>query len=77
MVFAEASVSGTSTNPARSFGPALISGDWQAWWVYWLGPLLGTLLGVAMLRLTGRHRWDTVVAKLYHFRHDRYGVFQS
>ena len=77
MVFAEANVSGTSTNPARSFGPALISGDWQAWWVYWLGPLLGTLLGVAACRLGGHHRWATAVAKLYHFEHDRYGVFRS
>jgi len=75
MVFAEANISGTSTNPARSFGPALISGDWQAWWGYWLGPLLGTLLGIAACRLAGGHRWATAVAKLYHFEHDRYGIF--
>jgi aquaporin Z len=77
MVFVEANVSGTSTNPARSFGPALISGDWRAWWVYWLGPLLGTLLAVTVYRLGGR-RWSTIaVAKLHHFEHDRYGVFRS
>ncbi len=76
MVFVEANVSGTSTNPARSFGPALISGDWHAWWVYWLGPLLGTLLGVAVYRLTGRLWSPILVAKLHHFEHDRYGVFR-
>ena len=77
MVFAEASLSGTSTNPARSFGPALISGDWQGWWVYWLGPLLGTLLGVAVFRMAGRF-WSSIpVAKLHHFGHDRYGVFRA
>ena len=76
MVFLEANVSGTSTNPARSFGPAVISGQWHAWWVYWLGPLLGTLIGVTVYRLSGRY-WSTIeVAKLYHFAHDRYGVFR-
>jgi aquaporin Z len=77
MVLAEANVSGTSTNPARSFGPAVISGEWHAWWVYWLGPLLGTLLAVVVYRL-GRLRWSMIaVAKLHHFEYDRYGVFRS
>lgn len=38
-------VSGASMNPARSFGPALIAGVWRDHWLYWLGPLLGALLG--------------------------------
>lgn len=77
MVYMEANVSGTSTNPARSFGPALLSGDWHDWWVYWLGPLLGTFLGVAVCRLTCGHGAMPVVAKLHHFDHDRYGVFRA
>jgi aquaporin Z len=41
-----APVSGVSMNPARSFGPALVSGDWSAYWVYVAGPLLGALFAV-------------------------------
>jgi aquaporin Z len=41
-----APVSGTSMNPARSFGPALVSGDWHAYWVYVAGPLLGATIAV-------------------------------
>jgi len=39
-------VSGASMNPARSLGPALVLGDWTAWWAYLAGPLAGAAIAV-------------------------------
>jgi len=40
-ILAGGEVTGASMNPARSFGPALIHGDFSLHWYYWLGPVLG------------------------------------
>lgn len=65
MVYAEGPLSGTSTNPARSFGPAVVSGIWTAYWLYWIAPLLGTLIAVALFEIPLFWKWHIKVPKLY------------
>jgi aquaporin NIP len=38
-------ISGASMNPARSIGPAFVSGDLHALWLYVVAPLAGATLG--------------------------------
>jgi MIP family channel proteins len=41
-------LTGAAMNPARAFGPALVSGDWHAHAAYWIGPLLGATAAGAL-----------------------------
>jgi len=47
-IIAFAPWTGASMNPARSFGPALAGNQWRNHWVYWLAPILGGLMGLAI-----------------------------
>jgi aquaporin Z len=54
-------LTGASMNPARSLGPALAGGFWDAHWVYWLAPITGMLAAARvyeMLRATASPRMD-------------------
>jgi aquaporin Z len=46
-------VSGASMNPARSLGPAIISGDLHDWWIYLTAPLLVAVIAARVLRGPG------------------------
>jgi aquaporin Z len=47
----EAPLSGDSTNPARSFGPAVIAGNFDHYWIYCLAPLTGTVIVTLIFRI--------------------------
>lgn len=38
------SLTGAAFNPARAFGPALVSWTWHSQAVYWIGPLFGAMV---------------------------------
>jgi aquaporin Z len=72
----ESPVSGMSTNPARTFGPALYARYWHALWIYFVGPPLG-MLAAAEVFFRTRDGKVPYCAKLHHhndkrciFRHD-------
>ncbi len=44
-------ISGASMNPARSFAPAFVSGMWTNQWIYWLAPIIGTIIGAILYQL--------------------------
>ncbi|XP_045470736.1 aquaporin AQPAn.G-like isoform X2 [Harmonia axyridis] len=53
-----ASYTGANMNPARSFGPALINGDWDNWWIWWVGPMLGGLVAGLLYRIIFSKEYD-------------------
>ncbi|RZC93977.1 hypothetical protein C5167_016670 [Papaver somniferum] len=44
-------VSGGSMNPVRTIGPAIASKHYKGLWVYFVGPLIGTLLGASFYNI--------------------------
>jgi aquaporin Z len=49
--FAIAAVTGSSVNPARSLGSALVGGDLTGIWIYIIGPTIGGIIGWGAYRV--------------------------
>lgn len=66
----ESPISGMSTNPARTFGPALYASYWHALWIYFIAPPVGMLAAgeVFLLASGGRQPY---CAKLHHHNDKR------
>jgi MIP family channel proteins len=52
---------GASMNPARSFGPATVMNSWKNHWVYWVGPLTGSVVAAIVYAYILKHQPPIVV----------------
>lgn len=51
-------LTGGSLNPARSFGPDVVTGDFPGYhWIYWVGPGLGALLAAGFFIILKKLRY--------------------
>jgi aquaporin Z len=66
----ESPISGMSTNPARTFGPAVFASYWHAIWIYFIGPPLGMLAAAEVFLLVHEDKLP-FCAKLHHHNDKR------
>lgn len=66
----ESPISGMSTNPARTFGPALYGSYWHALWIYFIAPPFGMLIAAKTFLLVRGGR-GPYCAKLHHHNSKR------
>jgi aquaporin Z len=64
LVWLDGNFSGASLNPARSFGPALVTGDWHLYWIYLSGPCSGAVLAALLHRFA--MPLESLTGKVFH-----------
>ena len=47
-------ITGGSLNPARSFGPALMTGNFDYNWLYWIAPIVGGIIAAGIYKALHR-----------------------
>jgi aquaporin Z len=70
----ESPFSGTSMNPARSFGSALSARDWQWLWIYFTAPVIGMFVAAELYVRTHGH--SAVLCCKLHHENDRRCIFR-
>lgn len=53
-IFISGPTTGAGVNPARAIGPMIVSGSFNAWWIYLLAPCLGATAAAALYDLARR-----------------------
>jgi aquaporin Z len=64
LIWAGANHTGASMNPARTFGPDLVTSTYPVFWAYVVGPICGAVLAVLVFAAAPRRH--TLTAKLFH-----------
>ena len=60
------SISGTSLNPAKNFGPALVLNLWHNQLIYFTAPIIGALLAAIAYRARIFGTMELMTGKLFH-----------
>lgn len=61
-IMAAFNISGGCMNPTLSLGPAVVSGQWDNYWIYWVGPLIGASISGLLFRILFSKNHNVLVA---------------